>query len=301
MNEKNFYTCSSYKHKKCETKIYNQSGRMEEFMGVLKLVIADDNEKLLTMLKDFLDGDKDICVVGTAKDGEETLQLIEEKEPDIVLLDLIMPRIDGLSVIEKVRENEHYKKIPNFIVMSGINTEHVIEQVMNLGVSYYIMKPFDNEIVLNRIKQTGGTTKQIGNRMRKSSASIVNIQVKEENSLEQDVTDMIHELGVPAHIKGYQYLRDAIIMCVENMDLLNSITKVLYPDIAKHYQTTPSRVERAIRHSIEVAWNRGKMDTIEEMFGYTINSGKGKPTNSEFIALIADKIRLQYKKNKNIS
>lgn len=271
-------------------------------MGVLNVVIADDNERLLTMLQEFLNTDKEICVVGVAKDGEETLHMIEEKEPDIVLLDLIMPRIDGLSVIEKVRDNEHYKKIPNFIVMSGINSEHVIEQVMNLGVSYYIMKPFDNEIVLNRIKQVGGTAKQIGNRsVKKQQASIVNIQVKEENNLEQDVTDMIHELGVPAHIKGYQYLRDAIIMCVENMDLLNSITKVLYPDIAKHYQTTPSRVERAIRHSIEVAWNRGKMDTIENMFGYTINSGKGKPTNSEFIALIADKIRLQYKKNKSIS
>ena len=119
--------------------------------------------------------------------------------------------------------------------------------------------------------------------------------IEADRNLEQDVTDMIHEIGVPAHIKGYQYLRDAIIMSVEDMDMLNSITKVLYPTIAKHYQTTPSRVERAIRHAIEVAWSRGKMDTIDELFGYTINMGKGKPTNSEFIALIADKIRIEYK------
>lgn len=268
-------------------------------MEKLNVAIADDNERVVTMLDELLKADKDINVVGTAKDGEEAIHIIEEKQPDIVLLDLIMPRIDGLSVIEKVRKDEKCKKVPNFIVMSGINTEHVTEQVMNLGVSYYMMKPFDNEVMLNRIKQIGGA-KPAGI-SRKTNVPILNMPHRDKNSLEQDVTDMIHELGVPAHIKGYQYLRDAIIMCVENMDLLNSITKVLYPDIAKHYQTTPSRVERAIRHSIEVAWNRGKMDTIEEMFGYTINSGKGKPTNSEFIALIADKIRLQYKKNKNIS
>ncbi len=268
-------------------------------MEKLSVAIADDNDRVVTMLNDLLKEDPEIHVAGIAKDGEEAIRIAEEKQPDIMLLDLIMPRVDGLSVIEKIRKDEKCKKVPQFIVMSGINTEHVTEQVMNLGVSYYMMKPFDNEVMLNRIKQIGKAKKS--GVFKKGNVPILSMPQRDENSLEQDVTDMIHELGVPAHIKGYQYLRDAIIMCVENMDLLNSITKVLYPDIAKLYQTTPSRVERAIRHSIEVAWNRGKMDTIEEMFGYTINSGKGKPTNSEFIALIADKIRLQYKKNKNIS
>ena len=158
------------------------------------------------------------------------------------------------------------------------------------------MKPFDNQTILNRVKQIGKCKKLKMNEFNREDYIPKAPEMK--HTLEQDVTDMIHEIGVPAHIKGYQYLRDAIMMCVEDMDMLNSITKILYPEIAKHYQTTPSRVERAIRHAIEVAWSRGKMDTIDALFGYTIHNGKGKPTNSEFIALISDRIRLDYKNKK---
>ena len=262
-------------------------------MSKLSVVIADDNEKVLGLMTDLLNSDEDINVVGIAKDGEVACELIKEKEPDIVLLDLIMPCVDGLSVMEKIQKNKSMKNNPRFIVISGINNENVTEDAMSLGATYYIMKPFDNEMLLNRVKRIGGNVK---NNIQPIPVykEVKKEEVREED-LESEVTNIIHEVGVPAHIKGYQYLREAIIMCIEDMDMLNSITKILYPEIAKHYQTTPSRVERAIRHAIEVAWNRGKMDTINNLFGYTINRGKGKPTNSEFIALISDKIRLQTK------
>lgn len=193
-----------------------------------------------------------------------------------------------------MNREKNLKKKPAFIVISAIGQENITEDAFGLGASYYIMKPFDNEVVLNKIKQVqrDKTAKLVH-----TKHSMVSEGVNEYSprNLETDVTNIIHEIGVPAHIKGYQYLRDAIIMSVENREVINSITKVLYPTIAKMNQTTPSRVERAIRHAIEVAWSRGKMDTINELFGYTINTGKGKPTNSEFIALISDKMRLEYK------
>ena len=184
--------------------------------------------------------------------------------------------------------------MPVIIVLSAIGQESVTEDAFALGASYYIMKPFNHEMLLGRLK---GLQKH-GEKLcvpHQTEAIKERGSVCEERDLETDVTNMIHEIGVPAHIKGYQYLREAIIMSVTNMDMLNSITKILYPGIAKKFDTTPSRVERAIRHAIEVAWSRGKMDTIDELFGYTISNGKGKPTNSEFIALITDKIRLQMK------
>ena len=186
------------------------------------------------------------------------------------------------------------KKHPAFIMITAIGQEKITEDAFSLGADYYIMKPFDNNVVLNRIKHVRSAEMKKGSEVRKVNA-YEKKQELEERNLESDVTNIIHEIGVPAHIKGYQYLREAIIMSVRDMEMLNSITKILYPSIAKKYQTTPSRVERAIRHAIEVAWSRGKMDTIDELFGYTIHNGKGKPTNSEFIALIADKIRLEYK------
>ena len=184
---------------------------------------------------------------------------------------------------------------PAFIVVSAVGQERITEDAFSLGAEYYMLKPFDNQVLLNRITNL---RRRSDRRIRENVRPSV---VREEpgaygtRNLETDVTNIIHEIGVPAHIKGYQYLRDAIIMSVNDMDMLNSITKILYPTIAKKYQTTSSRVERAIRHAIEVAWSRGKMDTIDEMFGYTIHNGKGKPTNSEFIALITDRIRLNYK------
>ena len=221
------------------------------------------------------------------------IDIIKEKKPDVVLMDIIMPKLDGLAVLDRVNHEPEMKK-PAFIVISAVGQEKTTEDAFELGADYYILKPFDRDTVLKRIKRA--RVKRPGVPV-KIKAAETNVNEKEylERNLETDVTNIIHEVGVPAHIKGYQYLRDAIIMSVTDMEMLNSITKILYPTIAKQHQTTPSRVERAIRHAIEVAWSRGKMDTIEELFGYTVSGGKGKPTNSEFIALIADKIRLEYK------
>ena len=263
-------------------------------MERLKVAIADDNERMLRLLGDIIESDGELDVIGTARDGEEAYQVIKTKEPDVVLLDIVMPKLDGLGVLDRVNNDASIKKHPTFIMISAIGQEKITEDAFNRGADYYIMKPFDNDMVLNRIKYVRGSVGDGSAEIRKINAYEKAEDLTERN-LETDVTEIIHEIGVPAHIKGYQYLRDAIIMSVNDMDMLNSITKVLYPTIAKKYQTTASRVERAIRHAIEVAWSRGKMDTIDEMFGYTIHNGKGKPTNSEFIALITDRIRLEYK------
>ena len=263
-------------------------------MEKLNVEIADDNEKMLEILGRVIVEDKDLTLVGKAHNGEEICSIIREKEPDVVILDIIMPKMDGLTVMEQFSHDSAVKKTPSFIVVSAVGQERITEDAFNLGADYYMLKPFDNQVLLNRIKQL----RRSGERRVREP---VRQAVKEEaavygaRNLEADVTNVIHEIGVPAHIKGYQYLRDAIILSVNDMEMLNSITKILYPTIAKKHQTSPSRVERAIRHAIEVAWSRGKMDTIDALFGYTVSTGKGKPTNSEFIALIADKIRLEYK------
>ncbi len=259
-------------------------------MTRLSVAVADDNERILEILEEMILNDKDLTLVGKANNGEEMYQIIQKREPDVVLLDLIMPKMDGLSVMEEVYNNVNIKKHPSFIVITAIGQEKIAEDAFRRGASYYIMKPFKNTTVLERIKQLQyeGTSEKIKN--SSSDGKRTN-----ENNLENQVTNMIHEIGIPAHIKGYHYLRDAIIMAVEDMDVLNAITKILYPTVAKRYQTTSSRVERAIRHAIEVAWSRGKLDILDDLFGYTVSHGKGKPTNSEFIALVADTIRLEQK------
>ncbi|MGN0399442.1 MAG: sporulation transcription factor Spo0A [Blautia sp.] len=264
-------------------------------MEKLNVAIADDNEKMLDLLGNLINEDKDLELVGHANNGADIYDIIKEKEPDVVLLDIIMPKVDGLSVMERVGRDGNLKKHPAFIVISAVGKEQITEDAFNLGANYYVLKPFDNKMLLSRIKHIRQMKENKTRESRTVNAYEDNTTYFERN-LEADVTNIIHEIGVPAHIKGYQYLRDAIILSVNDMEMLNSITKILYPTIAKKHQTTPSRVERAIRHAIEVAWSRGKMDTIDELFGYTVSTGKGKPTNSEFIALIADKIRLEYKK-----
>ena len=262
-------------------------------MEKVEVVIADDNERILQLLEDILSQDEEIDVVGRAKNGEEAINLITEKQPDVALLDIIMPKFDGLAVMEKVNEKIQMKKKPIFIVLSAVGRETITDDAFSLGAFYYILKPFDNEMVLNRIRHVKNNIKCRNIEPRKIKA-LENSQQYIERNLESDVTEIIHDIGIPAHIKGYQFLRDAIMLSIQDMDMLNSITKVLYPTIAKKNNTTASRVERAIRHAIEVAWTRGEIETIDRLFGYTVNKGKGKPTNSEFIALIADKIRLEY-------
>ncbi len=261
-------------------------------MEKLKVLIAEDNPRIASTLESILQEDSEIEVTGKAEDGVEALALVEETEPDVLLLDLIMPKLDGLGVLEKIHKDSNGAKRPEVIVISAIAQERVTESAFELGAAYYVLKPFDREVILSRVQhfKPGAKTKFImapEERIRSDQAARYN--------LESDVTNIIHEIGVPAHIKGYQYLRDAIMMSVDDSEMLNSITKILYPSIAKQHNTTPSRVERAIRHAIEVAWSRGKVDTIDELFGYTVHNGKGKPTNSEFVALIADKIRLEQK------
>ena len=264
-------------------------------MEKLSVVIADDNERMVELLNTLIQGEKEMEIVGTAGNGEEAVKLIEKNTPDVVLLDLIMPGMDGLGVMEKLKADNALEKKPVFIVISAIGQENVTEDAFALGANYYMMKPFNNEMLLGRLRSIRDRGEKVCNGSRGSSGAVKLKPAYAEHDLETDVTNMIHEIGVPAYIKGYQYLRDAIMMSVKDMEMLNSVTKILYPTIAKHHETTPSRVERAIRHAIEVAWSRGKMDTIDALFGYTVSNGKGKPTNSEFIALVADRIRLEYK------
>lgn len=261
-------------------------------MNHLKIAIADDNQKILDLLDRMIGMEKDMNLVGKAKNGEEMCQIIKDKQPDVVLLDLIMPKMDGLTVMDRINHDKTVSKRPYFIVITAVGQERITEDAFNKGANYYVMKPFQNEMLLDRIRSAGKMPHN--NEIRISDSASEN----KRESLETRVTNMLHEIGIPAHIKGYHYLRDAIMMAVEDMDVLNAITKILYPTVAKKYQTTSSRVERAIRHAIEVAWSRGKLDTLDELFGYTVSTGKGKPTNSEFIALIADTIQLEYRNGK---
>lgn len=261
---------------------------------VVSVAVVDDNEKIVQTICDELSKDNGIKVVGKAKNGEEAYDVIRKNNPDVVILDLIMPKMDGLSLMDKIHNDGTLIKSPFFIITSAISNESVIQDAFGFGAGYYMLKPFEMDMIVDRVKSAKSYNRRIPENKKFVDANEDKRQFMERN-IESDVTAIIHDVGVPAHIKGYQYLREAIIMSVNDTEMLNSITKILYPTIAKKYQTTSSRVERAIRHAIEVAWNRGRMDTIDELFGYTINAEKGKPTNSEFIALIADKIRLEYK------
>lgn len=266
-------------------------------MAHLNVAIGDDNERILELLGDIVSSDKDLTLVGKANNGEDMCRLIKNKQPDVVLLDLIMPKMDGLSVMDEVAKDKNLKKIPQFIVITAVGQEKITEDAFRKGASYYIMKPFQNETVLRQIKYIQHETQPEKMRTNNFARNVENVSEEHaEENLENKVTGMIHEIGIPAHIKGYHYLRDAIMMAVEDMDVLNAITKILYPTVAKKHHTTSSRVERAIRHAIEVAWSRGKVDVLDKLFSYTVSYGKGKPTNSEFIALVADTIRLEQKK-----
>ena len=263
-------------------------------MEKLNVAIADDNERVVSLLEHIVSQDKDLQVVGKAGDGEALCQIIREKEPDVVLLDIIMPKVDGLTVMDRVNRDTSIRHHPAFIVISAVGQEKITENAFELGADYYILKPFDNELVLNRIKSTRLHKDKASAQVRRVNAYESQKEYMNRN-LETDVTNIIHEIGVPAHIKGYQYLRDAILMAIEDDDIINAVTKRLYPAVAKKHSTTSSRVERAIRHAIEVAWDRGDVDVLNSYFGYTIHNGRGKPTNSEFIAMISDKFRLQLK------
>lgn len=226
-----------------------------------------------------------------SKDGLRVIEMIKEKKPDVVIMDLFMPRADAIAVIKKITQNNAITP-PIFIVLSNFASPVLERESMQAGASYFAIKPFSLKDLAERILQFTSARK-LGTLAKNDSMG--DKQSNNGKDLEVKVTEMLHQIGVPAHIKGYHYLRNSIIMSVENPDIINAVTKQLYPAVAKNFSTTSSRVERAIRHAIEVAWDRGDVDVLNSYFGYTIHNGRGKPTNSEFIAMISDKLRLQVK------
>ena len=266
----------------------------------IRVLLADDNREFVEIIKEFIERQEDMSLVGVAYHGNEALELIYREEPHVVILDIIMPHLDGLGVLEKL-QNAPQK--PRIIILTAFGQESMTQRAVNLGADYYLLKPFDLDTLGKRIRQL-----QDGFSDTSNQAAFANLVTNGDNTsntqtsngavaptsknLEVEVTRMIHQMGVPAHVKGYQYLRDAIVNVVVNISLLGAVTKELYPMIAVKYHTTPSRVERAIRHAIELAWDRGNVDYMNRFFGYTINIDRGKPTNSEFIAMVADKLRM---------
>lgn len=228
-------------------------------------------------------------VITTDKDGQKVLEAIAKYQPDVVLMDFFMAQLDAIGVMQESRKLQLSRR-PQWMVMSGFNNPHLERDTMMAGADFYLLKPLDMERLAQRILSLSGKSGSQG--MAQPAPSM---RQSGGRSLEMCVTEIIHQIGVPAHIKGYQYLRDAILMAIDDDDIINAVTKQLYPTIAKRHGTTSSRVERAIRHAIEVAWDRGDVDVLNSYFGYTIHNDRGKPTNSEFIAMIADKFRLQLK------
>jgi len=250
-----------------------------------RILIADSNQDFSKLLTELFRAEEDLEVLGCASDGLEALRMLGELKPDLLLLDLVMPKLDGLELLRRLPETGC---TPHVIVLSGFVNSKVVADCSACGADYFIPKPCDVSALAAQIRQSV--------RSEQESAFAMPREIRSrESDLETTVTEVIHEIGVPAHIKGYQYLREAIIITINDMEVINAVTKVLYPAVAKKFSTTPSRVERAIRHAIEVAWDRGDLETLQKFFGYTVSCVKGKPTNSEFIAMIADRISLGMK------
>ena len=245
-------------------------------METIKVLMIDDNENLIEMVKDYFDDNEKIDITLTASNGVEGINIIEERQQDydIILLDLIMPKKDGLYVLDEMKKRNINKKV---IVETSYNSHEIISEVSSYGVNYFILKPFELEDLHKRILYAFDNNKGV---------SLSN------NNLQVSITKMLHELGIPSHIKGYQYIREAVNIVYERPDVIGGITKELYPELAHKFDTTVSRVERAIRHAIEVSWNRGSWDFMEEIFGHSVDIDKAKPTNSEFIVTVADKLKL---------
>ena len=263
----------------------------------IKVVLADDNREFIEILQNYVNDQEDMILTGVAFNGNDAFDMIQEEEPDIVVLDIIMPHLDGLGVLEKLEELDQKPKV---IILTSFGQETMTQRAVQLGADYFILKPFDLETLGKRIRQLTGTSEikpLVASTKGSIESQIVNVSQqrntsKSARSSDVEVTRMIQQMGVPAHVKGYQYLRDAIVSVIKDVSLLGAVTKELYPMIAKKYSTTPSRVERAIRHAIELAWDRGNIEFMNKFFGYTINVDRGKPTNSEFIAMVADKLRI---------
>lgn len=245
-----------------------------------KILIVDSDTAFCTEVSEFLASFDDVEVMGYVTDGKSAYHEIVSSKPDVVITGIVMSGIDGFGVIKKINEARLEHK-PSFIVVTAVNNDMLLKKAMELGAKYYLLRPIDYSVLIELIREN-------------SSPKMKNLVQGGEYNTELRITETIQRIGIPAHIKGYHYIRTAITMMTDDMELAHSVTKVLYPAVAKKYDTTPQRVERAIRHAIEVAWNRGDPSVLNDMFGYTIDSERGKPTNSEFIAMISDKIRLEY-------
>lgn len=251
-----------------------------------RVLIADPSEDVRNLLSACIASENDMEVVGTASDGADALSQCEALRPDFLIAELMLPKLDGIGLLRALPQRYPGVKV---ILMSGFYNERVCAESTSLGAAYFFAKPFDTDNVVQNIRFLASPAPD------NQIAPVAGGSPSDNVSLEEAVTEIIHEIGVPAHIKGYQYLREAIILTINDMDVINAVTKVLYPAVAKKFNTVPSRVERAIRHAIEVAWDRGDIETLQKFFGYTVSNIKGKPTNSEFIAMIADCLSLRRK------
>ena len=271
-------------------------------MELIRVLLADDNRDFVEILREYINSQDDMMISGIAYNGNDALEMIKKEEPDVIVLDIIMPHLDGLGVMEKL---ENTNKKPKVIILTSFGQENMTQRALQLGADYYILKPFDLDTLSKRIRQLVGVSGitpsvNLSNKSFISQGESLSLAenpngMSSSKIIEVEVTKMIQQMGVPAHVKGYQYLRDAIVSVINDVSLLGAVTKELYPMIAKKYNTTSSRVERAIRHAIELAWDRGNIEFMNKFFGYTINVDRGKPTNSEFIAMVADKLRISDK------
>lgn len=256
-------------------------------LAPIRVMIADDNRDFCQMLKECMEDEPDLELVGVAYNGTEVIERVPTVLPDVIILDIIMPYLDGIGVLERLKSLGIPKK-PKVIMLTAFGHERITQKAVELGASYYILKPFDLHVLLERIRQ-----------LARGNEAVTTKPLTRNRSLDSEITSLIHDIGIPAHIKGYMYLKDAIALVTNRVEFLGAITKELYPAVAHKHKTTPSRVERAIRHAIEVAWNRGNIETINSIFGHTISQERGKPTNSEFIAMVSDKLRTELTKASN--
>ncbi len=252
----------------------------------IKVCIGDSNTEFRNCLAAAVENERDMEVTLSSGDGDELYNAMDTTRFDVVVIETLLPHKDGAEIVRRVQEKNSKHK-PAFIVISSFLSDNLVLELKSLNVFYILHKPINVDQLIERVRQASKRTPSL--------YSSHTAPLRNDVDIETRVTDIIHEIGIPAHIKGYQYVREAILYSIKNKEAINSITKVLYPTVAKRYNTTPSRVERAIRHAIEVAWDRGDLDTLQGFFGYTVSNAKGKPTNSEFIAMIADRLALQLK------
>lgn len=253
---------------------------------ITNILIADDNALLRSQIEDEFKFSNDLNIIASVSNGVDLVDKTVELQPDIIITDAILPQIDGLSALKSLMALSLPKK-HKVIVITSFTSSDIMTECSNLGVDYFMQKPFNPEVLVDKLSSIIN--------VEPSSEFIEQNSLPEELDIEVRVTKLIHDIGIPAHIKGYHYLREAITLAIKDMSIINSVTKILYPDVAKTFKTTSSRVERAIRHAVEIAWDRGDVNKLQQIFGYTISNSKGKPTNSEFISILADKLRLEIK------